>query len=164
MPLTDFQAEVARTLAGQRSEDSYLAGGAALHLEPNTRRYSNDLDYFHDSVERVAEAFAADRVALAGAGFEVDMQVQQPGFLRALVRRGPDSCLVEWVHDTAWRFLPPVADERVGYRLHPIDLAVNKVLALVGRNEPRDFLDVLQVQDERVGRAAHEESLPDPSP
>jgi hypothetical protein len=143
--LTDYQAEIARTLAAQRSEDSYLAGGAALHLEPNTQRYSNDLDYFHDSVKRVAEAFAADRNALTVGGHEVNVEVQQPGFLRALVRKGGDSCLVEWVHDTAWRFLPPVADPRVGYRLHPIDLAVNKVLALVGRNEPRDFLDVLHV-------------------
>jgi hypothetical protein len=27
--------------------------------------------------------------------------------------------------------------------LHPIDLAVNKVLALAGRDEPRDLLDTL---------------------
>lgn len=47
MPLTPYQAELARLLSTQRSEDSYLAGGAALHIEPNTRRYSNDLDYFH---------------------------------------------------------------------------------------------------------------------
>lgn len=148
MPLTPYQAELARLLAAQRSEDSYLAGGAALHLEPNTRRYSNDLDYFHDSAARVAEAFTADRSALVAAGYQVQMQVQQPGFLQASVRKGQDSTRVEWVHDSAWRFLPPVADPRVGYRLHPIDLAVNKVLALVGRNEPRDFLDVLHVDRE----------------
>jgi hypothetical protein len=29
--------------------------------------------------------------------------------------------------------------------LHPIDLAINKVLALAGRDEPRDFVDVLFV-------------------
>lgn len=148
MPLTPYQAELARLLSTQRSEDSYLAGGAALHIEPNTRRYSNDLDYFHDSVARVAEAFAADHAALVAAGYQVQMEVQQPGFLRAAVRKGKDSTLVEWIHDSAWRFLPPVKDPRVGYRLHPIDLAVNKVLALVGRNEPRDFLDVLQVDQE----------------
>jgi len=58
VPLTPFQAGVARLLAANRSPDSYLAGGAALHIEPNTNRYSDDLDYFHDSFERVAEAFA----------------------------------------------------------------------------------------------------------
>ena len=61
MPLTSYQATVAKLLASQRTPDSYLAGGAALHIEPTSTRYSNDLDYFHDSVERVASAFADDR-------------------------------------------------------------------------------------------------------
>jgi hypothetical protein len=39
--------------------------------------------------------------------------------------------------------MPTVRDERVGYRLHPVDLAVNKVLTLSGRDEPRDVLDTL---------------------
>ncbi|MEZ4270033.1 MAG: hypothetical protein R3C68_00900 [Myxococcota bacterium] len=52
MPLTAFQSELARLLAIHRTPDSYLAGGAALHLEPNTARYSNDLDYFHDSAQK----------------------------------------------------------------------------------------------------------------
>ena len=58
MPLTAFQGELARLLASNRSLDSHLAGGAALHLPPQSRRYSNDLDYFHDSAERLATAFA----------------------------------------------------------------------------------------------------------
>lgn len=58
MPLTPFQLELGRLLAKNRSEDSYLAGGAALLSAPNTRRYSQDLDYFHDSAARVAAAFA----------------------------------------------------------------------------------------------------------
>lgn len=44
MPLTNFQAAIARLLSTNRSPDSYLAGGAALHIEPNSTRYSNDLD------------------------------------------------------------------------------------------------------------------------
>jgi hypothetical protein len=32
-----------------------------------------------------------------------------------------------------------------GFQLHPIDLAINKLLALAGRNEPRDFLDIMEV-------------------
>jgi hypothetical protein len=30
-------------------------------------------------------------------------------------------------------------------QLHPIDLAVNKLLALAGRDEARDFLDILSL-------------------
>lgn len=43
------------------TDDRYLAGGAAMHFAPNSTRYSDDLDFFHDSEERVATAFAADR-------------------------------------------------------------------------------------------------------
>lgn len=64
MPLTPFQREVLRLLAGNRSPDSYLAGGAALHFRPDSHRFSNDLDFFHDSEERVASAFAADEARL----------------------------------------------------------------------------------------------------
>ena len=145
MPLTEFQAGLARKLSAQRTPDSYLAGGAALHLEPNTLRYSNDLDYFHDSVERVAQAFEDDQRVLLEAGYEIELEIKQPGFLRATVRKGADSTKVDWAHDSAWRFLPAVKNEITGYQLHPIDLAINKVLALVGRREPRDFLDVLEV-------------------
>jgi hypothetical protein len=41
--------------------------------------------------------------------------------------------------------MPTVRDERVGFVLHSVDLAVNKTLALAGRDEPRDVLDVLHL-------------------
>jgi hypothetical protein len=143
VPLTEFQEEVARLLAKDRTPDSYLAGGAAMHIAPTSQRYSNDLDYFQDSEGRVASAFAADRAVLDSEGFELEIGIQQPAFVRAVVRKGAGATKVEWVHDTAWRFLPPLKDELAGYVLHPIDLAVNKLLALVGRNEPRDLLDTI---------------------
>lgn len=145
MPLTEFQVALARLVAKNRSPDSYLAGGAAIHLEPNTKRYSNDLDYFHDSVQRVATAFEADRALLESAGYDVDVDLNQPGYIRAVVHNNDGSTKVEWAHDSAWRFLPVVYSEDFGYVLHPIDLAINKVLALAGRDEARDFLDVLHV-------------------
>jgi len=145
MPLTRYQEEVARLLSANRSFDSYLAGGAAIHLEPQTRRYSNDLDYFHDSVERVATAFADDTRQLGEAGHDVTVEIRLPGYIRAGVARGGVHTKVEWAHDSAWRFMPTIRSDVVGYMLHPIDLAINKLLALVGRDEPRDFLDILDL-------------------
>ena len=145
MPLTPYQEEVARLLSANRTFDSYLAGGAAIHLEPHTKRYSNDLDYFHDSVERVATAFADDVQQLDGAGHHVVVEIRLPGYVRATVSRGGAYTKVEWAHDSAWRFLPTIRSVVVGYALHPIDLAINKLLALVGRDEPRDFLDILDL-------------------
>lgn len=145
MPLTDYQSALARLLSGNRTFDSYLAGGAAVLIEPNTTRYSHDLDYFHDSEVRVAEAFAADRKLLERNGYTVEVDLNQPGFVRAIVRQGGDATRVEWARDSAWRFMPTVRDERVGFLLHPVDLAVNKVLALAGRDEPRDVLDAVHL-------------------
>ncbi len=142
---TAYQAEIARTLSATRSFDSYLAGGAAIHLEPNSSRYSNDLDYFHDSVERVAQAFAADLALLEQAGHELHVDMGLPGYVRATVARDDDRTKVEWAHDSAWRFMPTVRHELVGFVLHPIDLAINKLLALAGRDEPRDFLDIQEL-------------------
>lgn len=145
MPLTDYQAVVARLLSGNRTFDSYLAGGAAILIEPNTTRFSRDLDYFHDSEARVAEAFAADRALLERHKFSVDVDLNQPGYVRAVVSKGEDATKVEWARDSAWRFMPTQRDERVGFVLHPVDLAVNKVLALAGRDEARDVLDAVHL-------------------
>jgi len=147
VPLTDFQAEILALLAQTRSPDSYLAGGAALHFAPNSTRYSNDLDFFHDSPERVASAFAADHALLEGSSYGVAVEISQPGFIRSTVSRGGESTRVDWAHDSAWRFMPPIQDSMGGFLLHDVDLAINKVLALAGRDEPRDFLDVLFVHD-----------------
>jgi len=145
MPLTNYQSDLARLLSENRTFDSYLAGGAAILIEPNTKRFSRDLDYFHDSEARVAEAFSADRGLLENKGYSIEVDINQPGFVRAIVRRGELATKVEWARDSDWRFMPTVRDDRVGFVLHPIDLAVNKVLALAGRDEARDVLDALHI-------------------
>jgi len=38
---------------------------------------------------------------------------------------------------------PLVEHAELGLALHPFDLATNKVLALVGRAEPRDWIDAI---------------------
>ena len=44
----------------------------------------------------------------------------------------------------AYRFFPLVEHEDLGVVLHPFDLTTNKVLALVGRLEVRDWVDVIE--------------------
>lgn len=148
MPLTEFQKKLGRLLSSHRNPGSYLAGGAALHFSPQSLRFSHDLDFFHDSEQRVAEAFAKDSALLRASGLRVQVEVNQPGYIRATVAGEADTTKVEWSHDSAWRFMPVVAVEAAGFVLHPVDLAVNKVLALAGRDEARDFLDIVQIHDE----------------
>lgn len=147
MPLTGFQSAIGRLLAANRSEDSYLAGGAAILAAPNTLRYSHDLDYFQDSAARVATAWDADRTLLADHGYGVVLELSQPGYIRAVVSLEPERTKIEWAQDSTWRFLPVLRSEDFGYQLHPLDLATNKVLALAGRDEPRDLLDTLHLHE-----------------
>lgn len=147
VPLTDFQRKILALVARTRTPDSYLAGGAALHFSPRSMRYSNDLGFFHDSTERVASAFAQDNSLLEEAGYQIEVVLSQPGFIRAMVSLADVSTRIDWAHDSAWRFMPPVRDELGGFVLHDVDLAVNKILALAGRDEPRDYVDILYINE-----------------
>ena len=59
-------------------------------------------------------------------------------------RKGSERVLAEWVRDSAFRFFPLVEHAELGLTLHPFDLATNKVLALVGRVEVRDWVDIIE--------------------
>lgn len=143
MPLTAFQRRLLAKLASVAESERYLAGGAALHIAEGSARYSDDLEFFHDSEARVANAFKFDQSALLSSGYAVETEFVLPGFVRAIVRLGDEATRVDWAHDSAWRFLPLVRDELGGWLLHPVDLAINKLLAVAGRDEPRDFVDIL---------------------
>lgn len=147
MPLTEFQSQLGRLLAQNRSEDSYLAGGAAILAHPNSKRFSQDLDYFHDSATRVATAFDADQKLLLAHGYTVEVEISQPGYVRAIVRKPKHATKIEWAFDSSWRFMPVQRSDQFGYVLHPIDLATSKLLALAGRDEPRDVLDTLHFHE-----------------
>ncbi len=114
-----------------------------MHIAPDSLRYSDDLDFFHDTEARVASTFASDRTKLESLGYTLQVELSQPGFIRAIVTRTDGQTRVDWAHDSAWRFMPLVRGPVGGWLLHPVDLAINKVLALAGRDEPRDYVDML---------------------
>jgi hypothetical protein len=145
MALTEFQRGVCRLLAESRirSGESYVAGGAALNELLRAPRRSRDIDLFHDTELALAASWRSDRELLEAKGHSVAVVRERPTFVEAEVRRGSDSVIVQWAHDSAYRFFPLVKHEELGLVLHPFDLATSKVLALVGRVEPRDFVDTL---------------------
>jgi hypothetical protein len=143
MPLTPFQSETLRLLASGRSPESFVAGGTILNAGADSPRYSKDVDIFHDVESSVTASAETDSATLRQAGYEVAWLVRQPMFQRAQVIREGSRLLIEWVFDSAFRFFPVERDELAGWRLNLYDAATNKLLALFGRSEPRDYLDVL---------------------
>ena len=145
MALTDFQRRLCRLIADNRiaSGESYVAGGAALNELIAGPRISRDIDLFHDTDEAVAISWDADRRLLERHGFQVHVGRERPSYVEAEVTAAGESVRVEWARDSAYRFFPLVLHDELGLALHPFDLATNKVLALVGRLEVRDWVDVI---------------------
>jgi hypothetical protein len=145
MPISEIQDKVLRCIAANRSPESYLAGATVLHRGKHSPRYSQDLDFFHDIEDSVALCARKDAETLQDAGYDVAWLLRTPTFHRAVVSAGNQQIKIEWAQDTAFRFFPVQQDDQCGYRLHDADAAINKVLALAGRDEVRDFVDVIHM-------------------
>lgn len=145
MALTDFQRRVCRLLAQGRlgSGESYVAGAAALNEALGASRVSRDIDLFHDTDAALAASWEADRATLVANRLDVRVLRSHPTFVEAEIRDGAEIVRIEWARDSAYRFFPLVEHVDFGLTLHPFDLATNKVLALVGRLEVRDWVDVI---------------------
>ncbi len=143
MPLGEFEREVLRLLAVNRNPDSFVGGATVLHQSAESPRTSRDVDVFHDTTESLADAATRDAATLQAAGYSIQMERPAATFRRALVQRGGRETRIEWVQDSAFRFFPVEADPELGWRLNFWDVAANKVLALVGRQEFRDYVDAL---------------------
>jgi hypothetical protein len=145
VPLSKIQTDVLRLLAAHRDPESYVAG--ATPLNRNALRFSDDIDVFHDRQERVTEAAVNDATVLKSAGYKVEWLRQLPMIYTAGVTNGGDGTRLEWVVDSDYRFFPTMPDEVFGYVLHPVDLAMNKVMAAAGRRELRDLVDLVTIHE-----------------
>lgn len=123
--------------------ESYVAGGVALNQLIEGSRFSRDIDLFHDAAEAVFKSWESDREILDKNGYAVEVLRELPFFIEALIKKKEDTVLIEWAQDSAYRFFPLVEDKILGLSLHPFDHATNKVLALVGRLEVRDWIDII---------------------
>jgi len=151
LALTAFQRDVVRAVAAdrRRSGRGYLAGGAALNVLIAAPRLSDDVDVFHDTADAVSATFAVDCGALQASGFAVTVRRRWPTFIEADIEKAGERTRLQWAYDSAFRFFPLIEHDELGLTLHPFDLATNKVLALVGRAEPRDWVDVIEC-DSRI--------------
>jgi hypothetical protein len=145
VPITPYQRTVLRLLAKNRTPDSYVAGATVINRADSSPRFSADVDIFNDPAVAVQVCAGIDIAALRQNGYDVKVLTEQRGFVRCVVSKQSESVKLEWVSDTAFRFFPTVEDPDFGYRLHDIDAAVNKALALANRTEVRDVIDLLAI-------------------
>jgi hypothetical protein len=146
--LSPLQEQVAAIIAGLAEAEGFaLAGGAALIARGDVQRQTRDLDFFGlnpDAVDRLVPA--VDR-ALQDAGFIVRHVQENHGFARLIVESGDDRTELDLGADAR---LFPAELGRPAPTLSGEELAVDKVLAVFGRAEARDFVDLAAIE-ERYG-------------
>lgn len=145
MPIDDIQSEVLKAIARHRDPESFVAGGVPINRDGP--RFSKDIDIFHDRKERVLLAADQDAATLATAGFEITWLRRLDSIVGAGVSKGGVTTKLEWVADSDFRYFPALADAQFGFVLSIADLAVNKLMAAVGRREPRDVVDLLTLHE-----------------
>ncbi len=146
--LTPLQQRLARTfLALPEAAEFALAGGAALVTRGVVERPTQDLDFFTPDAQAVRLAVDALVAVLARDGLQVSVIRGGPSFARLAVDDGREEVLVDLGYDHRLR---PSEPSPLGPVLALEELAADKTLALFGRAEARDFVDV-QALAERLG-------------
>jgi Nucleotidyl transferase AbiEii toxin, Type IV TA system len=159
--LSRIQHQVAQIVAGlAEAEEFVLAGGAALIARGEVQRTTRDLDFFGLTSGAVDRLVPAVEQALREAGLAVHPVQVNPGFARLLVESGDDRTELDLAADAR---LFPAEPGVPAPTLSGEELAVDKVLAIFGRAEARDFVDLMAVEPryglERLCRLAKEKDL-----
>ncbi len=142
--LSTFQEHVARIISNlEEAKEFALAGGAALILRGDVDRLTRDLDFFGLSTSNVDQLVYAAIKALRNSGLEVEIIQMNQGFGRLVATSGTDRVEIDFANDAR---LFPLEQ----YNLLPIlsgeELGADKVLAIFGRAEPRDFIDLFSIE------------------
>ena len=143
MPLGAFEKNVLHLLAANRNPGSYVAGATVFLGREDSHRHSLDIDLFHDTEQSLKRAARQDVAVLEQNGYALEWTETQATLHRATVSKDGQSTKMDWACDSEFRFFPVQSDVELGFVLHPLDGATNKVLVLAGRGELRDYLDVL---------------------
>jgi hypothetical protein len=142
--LSPLQEQVAEIIAGLKEAEGFaLAGGAALIVRGDVRRQTRDLDFFGLTADAVDRLVPAVERALQDAGFVVHHVQRNPGFARLIVESGDDRTELDLGADAR---LFPMEPGRLAPTLTSEELAVDKVLAVFGRAEARDFVDLMALE------------------
>lgn len=146
--LSQLQEQVAEIVAGlDEARDFALAGGSALIARGEIQRQTRDLDFFGLEANAVDRLLPLVEHALQAAGLTVRRIQVSTGFARLIVESGEERTELDLGTDA--RLFPAEAGEPVPV-LSAEELAVDKVLAVFGRAEARDFAD-LMVLEPRYG-------------
>ncbi len=142
--LSPLQRRVASLLAQLPEASNFvLAGGAALITHGEIGRRTRDLDFFTVDPPQVDQLVPIFEAAVRSAGLAVIEVQVVAGFARLVVADGMERTGVDIAADAR---LFPAERSELGLVLSLEELAVDKVLAIFGRAEARDFIDLAALE------------------
>lgn len=140
--LTPFQRKVLKAFTElEESKAFYLTGGTALSAFYLAHRLSEDFDLFTSEEPLISIVARKFKSALENLAIHVQEIRSFSSFWEAVAREGAESFKIQLAYDSP--YMLSALDEKDGLRIHSFeDIAAGKLLALYGRAEERDFIDI----------------------
>lgn len=151
--LTSLQEKVLTTLFdnGLRERGYFLTGGTALAEFYLQHRYSDDLDFFTRDQRDPQEDLQTFRNILTANGFEITYENLSGNHIRFDVKlpdQQTEPLKIEFVtREVSAMMAPPQTHEKVLIDSFE-DIAVNKICAILGRDELKDYIDLYFILEE----------------
>jgi len=138
-----LQKEIVQIFAHlPEAEYFYLTGGTALSAFYLFHRFSEDLDFFTPEEHLVSYLGDNLKTNLEKNNFQVNLTRKFKSFYEMLASKKNESVRVHLALDSPFRFEKPILTE-LGIKVDSfLDIATNKLTALYGRFEIRDYVDI----------------------
>ncbi|HCS19400.1 MAG TPA: hypothetical protein DIW47_02365 [Bacteroidetes bacterium] len=122
----------------------YLTGGTALGRFYLNHRYSEDLDFFVNAHPAYGD-LSKGMYRKLNDKFNIDKDaVLEEDFSRFYVRDGEETLKIECINDVPYRLGEP-KQTSWGLLDSVENILANKLSALIGRDEPKDLFDIIQI-------------------
>ena len=123
----------------------YLTGGTALGRFYFQHRFSEDLDFFVNAHPDFLKYLEKIRRPLTEK-FKVNMAdaLVTEDFARFFISDGNQRLKIDFVNDVAY-YAGKVISYPYGFIVNPLNIITNKLSAIAGGDEPKDFYDILQL-------------------
>lgn len=143
--LTKFQQQFIEAISKSSLRDSFfLTGGTALSAFYLQHRYSEDLDFFTEIPDEVSRMVPELEKVCQNLSVQLEINRRFKTFLNCTISSDKNEYLkIDFAQDTPFRLRPLVFNEVFGiYVDNPLDIACNKLSALLDRSETKDFVDI----------------------
>lgn len=143
--LTPFQKRILKAIGhSPLSSVFYLTGGTTLAAYYLQHRFSEDLDFFTDSQEAVTGVTTLISDVAQVLEAEIDITRTFPTFVECFLQDVlGERVKMDFAFDTPFRLLPTQIDQQFEIHIDNVtDISCNKLSALFGRAEAKDFVDV----------------------